>query len=101
MRLLEKPDEISAGAQIAAQEAIDYQVAADRILATILLNENEGLTALNPKRQGNVDRELTTANKQLIVGDAARDSGSYDHAIEHYRRVWEHTTFAVKEAAKS
>ena len=94
-------DSVSPAALAAAQAAIDDLVNADRVLALTALNETAGLIALDPKNQAKVDKELAEAVAHFAAGDAARDAGDYDDAIQEYRKAWEDTCEAVQHAAKA
>jgi tetratricopeptide (TPR) repeat protein len=96
-----KGDDVSEEALAAAQAAIENLVNADRVLALSLLNETTGAVALNPKQQGKVDNEMAKAWEEFAKGDAERDEGKSDKAIQHYRKAWEHAGHAAKEAAKA
>jgi hypothetical protein len=85
-----------------ARIAIEDLLTADRILAQVFLEENQGLVALDPKNQEKVEKELMKAEKELAMGDAKRVGlkSKPDQVIKHYQKTWEHTMHAVKEAAK-
>jgi hypothetical protein len=92
--------QVSQEAREVAQTAIDDLVAADRLLAQVMLDETAGLAAINPARQARVDEELKKAEDELARGDADRDALKPDKAIHDYRKSWEHAQNAVEEAAK-
>ena len=91
---------VSDEALAQAETAIPVLVIADRLLAQTLLNDLAGLTAIDPDNQEKVDQELQKALDELAKGDADRDAGKPDKAIQHYRKAWEHAGHAAKEAAK-
>ena len=63
---------------LAAQIAgwIDSLVAADRLLATTAIAE------------GGTPNDLAEANNELAQGDADRNNGKFDKAIDHYKNAW-------------
>jgi hypothetical protein len=95
-----KKDHVSDEALAAARMGIDDLVQADRILSLTLLSETEDLAAVDPSRQEKVDKAIAKAQEEFDKGDARRDAGKPDKAIQHYRKAWERTQHAVKEAAK-
>ena len=95
-----KKNQVSDEALAAARMGIDDLVQADRILSLTLLSETEDLAAVDPSRQEKVDKELAKAQEEFDKGDAKRDAGKPDKAIQHYGKAWERTQHAVKEAAK-
>ena len=102
-RLLEgkgKDKDISAEAQEWAQMAIDELALANRILATTLLSDLDGVVAADPKRQDKVDKELAKAEEELAEGDSERDEDDLVKAMEHYRKAWDHANKAAQEAVK-
>jgi hypothetical protein len=96
-----KKDEVSAEALACAESAIERLVRADRILAETLMIDAAGVTVVDPNNQDKVDRELAKASEELLKGDAERDAGKFDKAIQRYRKAWEHACHAIKEAAKA
>ena len=103
MHLLKGDDgdsQISSAALAAAQAAIDDVVSADRLLASIILLETDGVVAVDPSRQDKVDAKLAKAWAELVEGDANRDAGKPDEAIEHYGEAWEYANDAAQEAQK-
>jgi hypothetical protein len=92
-------DRVSDEARLWAQKGIDDLVHADRVLSLTVLEETGGLIAVNPSRQHKVDAELAKAGDEFEKGDAGREAGKPDKAIQHYRKAWEHAQHAVKEAA--
>ena len=64
------------------------------------MDDLDGVSAADPKRQKKVDKELAKAQVELDKGDADRASGRHDKAITHYKKAWEDATHAAKEAAK-
>ena len=91
---------VSAAARSAASVAIDDLVEVDRLLAQIRLDDNDGLTAINPRRQGKVDREIQKAEAEMVKADQEIFVGKPNKAIRHYGHAWKHVGHAVKEAAK-
>lgn len=85
-----------------ARMAVEDLMTADRMLAEVFLEENQGLVAANPENQEKVEKELQKAEKELAKGDAQRAGVKFqpDKVIKSYQKAWEHTTHAVKEAAK-
>jgi hypothetical protein len=85
-----------------ARLAVEDLVDADRMLAQLFMDENQGLVAVNPENQEKVEKELEKAEKELEEGDEDRAALKFqpDKAIKHYKKAWEHTTHAIKEAAK-
>ena len=79
--------------------AIEQLVESDWVLAQTALNDVDGLTAANPRRQGQVDREIAKAATAIADGNAARAVGKFDKAIDHYKRAWKHAGLAAKHAA--
>jgi hypothetical protein len=72
------------------------------MLAEVFLDENQGLVAAKPENQEKVEKELQKAEKELAKGDAQRAGLKFqpDKVIKSYQKAWEHTSHAVKEAAK-
>ncbi len=91
--------EPSEDALTAAQEVIEILVRADRTLAETMLEEVDGIIAVDPKRQDQVDAEVERAKAEFEVGDTEREVGNYEKAIQHYRKAWEHA-WAAKEMAE-
>ena len=98
MRLVKKPDNISADALVAAQGGINDLVAVARLLAVTLLDETRGVEAVDPRRQDRVDKKLAKAQEELDKGDAKAEAGKYDKAIDHYKKAWQHVGKAAKDA---
>jgi hypothetical protein len=93
---------VSAESLEFARMAVEDLLTADRMLAQLFLAETMGLIADNPKNQEKVDKELEKAANDLDKGDAGRaaEEPKFDKVIKHYKKTWEHTMHAVKEAAK-
>ena len=51
-------------------------MAADRLLATRAIAE------------GGTPNDLAEANNELAQGDADRNNGKFDKAIDHYKNAW-------------
>jgi hypothetical protein len=85
-----------------ARLAVEDLMNADRMLAQLFWQENQGLVAVDPKHQEKVEKELQKAANDLDRGDDDRDAAKPrpDKVIKHYKKTWEHTMHAVKEAAK-
>jgi hypothetical protein len=85
-----------------ARMAVQDLMSADRMLAEVFLDENQGLVAAKPENQEKVEKELQKAEKELAKGDAQRAGLKFqpDKVIKSYQKAWEHTSHAVKEAAK-
>jgi VCBS repeat-containing protein len=91
---------VSAGALQAAQEALRDLAAAARLVAETLYLENQGLTAVNPKNQKQVNDSLAQAKAALEAGNMDAASGKCDNAIQNYRQSWEKIQQALALAAK-
>ncbi|MCK4363841.1 MAG: hypothetical protein KAW85_03500 [Candidatus Aminicenantes bacterium] len=96
-----KKHQISDDAQVAVEKAIEQLVTVDRLLAEIQLKAALQLTPVDdPARQDKFDRKIAKAEKELAKGDEDRDDYKLGKAIQHYKKVWEHATHAIKEATK-
>ena len=96
-RLLKRPDKFSDGAVSAAQTATAYLVQADRLLASVKIQETQDAPVLDSeKRQRKVDKLLAKANTQMDKGDAAIDAGKPDKAIKHYGKAWKYANKAMQ-----
>ncbi len=84
-------------AAAAANDAIVRLVAESRSLVGAV--DLAGLTALDPKKQDKVDKELTKVEKELAKGDAALEDKP-DKANDYYKKAWQHAEHAEKHAAK-
>lgn len=95
-----KKHQISDEAQVAVGIAIEQLVTVDRLLADIQLNYARLLVPADPARQDKFDRKIAKAEKELAKGDEDRDDYKLGKAIQHYKKVWEHATHAIKVATK-
>ncbi len=96
-----KKHQISDEAQVAVEIAIEQLVTVDRLLAEIQLNDALQLTPVDDHaRKDKFEREIAKAEKELAKGDEDRDDYKLGRAIQHYKKVWEHATHAIKEATK-
>src|SRR5438132_658196 len=66
----------------ALQDIIDSILHADRLLATIAVDEAES-AGVNPKK-------IAEDRKELASGDDDADKGQPEEAIDHYRNAWKH-----------
>jgi hypothetical protein len=71
-----------------------------RIKAESLISDAEATTVQDPDNQRKVDRELAKAYEELAKGDAERDVGNFDEAIDHYQKVWGHALRALDYATR-
>ncbi|MCH7940566.1 MAG: PKD domain-containing protein, partial [Thaumarchaeota archaeon] len=83
----------------AAKDAIDLLVNSDRVLTITLMLDSSAATADKQNDQNKIDKENTTAEDEFSQGDASRDAGDFDNAIQHYRKAWEHAGLALKAAS--
>ena len=90
-------DEVSAEALAASEAAIDALVAADRLLAQTALDDATAAKVLDPKRQKQVDKELSRALKDMNPGDSEQAGNDSDYAIKKYKSAWQHAQKAIKE----
>ena len=95
-----KKHQISEEAQVAVEIAIEQLLKVDRLLAEIQLEDARPLIPADPARQDKFEREIAKAEKELAKGDEDRDDYKFGKAIQHYKKVWEHATRAIKEATK-
>jgi hypothetical protein len=95
-----KKHQISDEAQVAVGIAIEQLVTVDWLLADIQLNYARLLVPADPARQDKFDRKIAKAEKELAKGDEDRDDYKLGKAIQHYKKVWEHATHAIKVATK-
>jgi hypothetical protein len=93
-------DNVSSAAAAAARQAIGDVVTADRLLARVQIETAQGATVVDPKNQAKVTKEIAKALTVLAKGDDKRSSGKYDKAMDDYKKAWEHTVHAMKEAEK-
>ena len=89
-------DNVSDLAEAAVRRAIDDLVTADRLLATVQIEAAQDATVIDPKRQKKVNKEIAKALKELAKGDDELAKGHEDHAIDKYKKAWEHATHALK-----
>lgn len=82
----------------AAQTSIDILVNADRVLTITSMLEADSTPVDDPKDQKKVDNEIERASEEFAKGDAARDAGELDKAIDHYEKAWKHSQKAIKHA---
>ena len=47
------------------------------------------MVVADPDRQDKVDKEMAKTYKELAKGNADRDAGKFDKAINHYTKAWE------------
>lgn len=52
----------------------------------------------NPKDQKKFDKENGKATEDFVKGDAKRDEGKPDKAIDQYEKAWKHAQKAIKIA---
>ncbi len=83
----------------AAEDAIDLLVNSDRVLTITRMLESSAAIGDKQKDQDKIDRENATAEDEFAKGDASRDSGDFDNAIQHYRMAWHHAGLALKAAS--
>jgi hypothetical protein len=93
-----KNEVLSDEASAAANDAIARLVAESRSL--VGADDLAGLTALDPKKQDKVDREIAKVAKELAKGDAALEDRP-NKAIGYYKKAWQHAEHAEKHAAKA
>jgi len=74
---------------------------AARLTAQTLLLEIEGLNALNPDYQPDVDQEQAQAQTELTEGDAKALADDDESAIQHYRNAWLHASSARLHALRT
>ena len=77
------------------REVIDDLVRADQILAYTAYEEAL-VYAGDPK----VDKELEKCLEDLIKAEKEIEKGHHDHAIDQYKKAWEHAQKAIKEGKK-
>lgn len=63
--------------------------------------ENEGLQALDPRRQKRVDAALVRAKEYLEQANALAEKGDYGTAVRRYIRSWNNTLEAIEAAGRS
>jgi len=100
MHILGKPEEFSVGVIAVANKTMADLVTADSILAHIAIGEAKEVEVVDPKRRKKVDKELAKAQRELGKGDSAKVFGETGEAIKHYKKSWNHSMKAAKEAAK-
>lgn len=83
----------------AAEDAIDLLVNSDRVLTITLMLDSSAATADKQNAQNKIDKENETAENEFSQGDASRDAGDFDNAIQHYRKAWDHAGLALKAAS--
>ena len=93
-------DEVSAEALAASKAAIDALVAADRLLAQTALDDATAAKVLDPKRQKQVDKELSRALKDMNHGDSEQAGNDSGYAMKKYKSAWQHAQKAIKEAER-
>ena len=81
---------------------IDRLVNIDRVLAEIALEDAlAALAGLDPedKKAEKVAKEIAKVEKELAKAQEP-DKGHSDHAIDKYKKAWEHGQHAIKHANK-
>lgn len=78
------------------QRAILELVKADRLLASISINDAKAVTVTDPVKQKKYEQELEKAEGEMLKAEEEVDKGEYDKAIDHYRKAWEHAQAAIK-----
>jgi len=100
--LLEEDDDdeksFSPELKAAVKTAIDLLVNADRVLTITLMLDASSAIAADPDDQEEVKEENEKASEEFAKGDANRDAGKFEEAIEHYENAWEHAGEAIKKA---
>ncbi len=91
-------DSLSPAAINAINEAIFLILTSDQVITQVALEEAEAMPVANPKKQKAVDKELAKARKELLKAQAEIDKGDPEHAIDRYRKAWEHALKAKKLA---
>lgn len=87
---------IDTSMKAAVQDSIDLLVNADRVLTITIMLDAASATSDKSNDQSKIDEENQIAEQEFTQGDAARDAGNYDGAIQHYRQAWNHAELALK-----
>lgn len=74
---------------------------AARLTAQTLLLEIEGLNAVNPDHQAELEQEQAKAQMELSEGDAQALADDDESAIQHYRNAWLHASSARLHALRT
>lgn len=90
---------LSPGAVDAINEAIFLILVSDQVIAQIAIEEAESTPVQDPKKQGKVDKELAKAHEDLSKAQEELYKGHHGHAIDNYRKAWEHAVKAIKHAS--
>ena len=95
-------DRVSDGAEGAARAAIGDLVAADVLLAQVALDEANAIDqgSLDAKTAKKVAHEIEKSNNELVKAEKELDEGHDDHAIDKFKKAWEHAQRAIKHAAE-
>ncbi|MDA1276614.1 MAG: MBG domain-containing protein [Verrucomicrobia bacterium] len=97
----QKKDTLSAAAIAAIQQALADLICASRLISETVSLEQEGLTALDPKRQKQVDASLARGQDYLDEANALTEQGDFGKAVRRYLNSWHKTQEAITEAAKA
>jgi hypothetical protein len=79
-----------------ASSAVADLTQADRLLASVQIQETEAAPTVNPANQQRVDEQLLLAHQHRDEGDLLASAGSPGAAIDHYRQAWEHALEAMR-----
>ncbi|MDA1277237.1 MAG: Ig-like domain-containing protein [Verrucomicrobia bacterium] len=96
-----KKDTLSAGAITAIEQALADVICASTLISETLYLENEGLVALDPRRQKRVDSALDRAKDYLDQANAVVDEGDFGKAVRRFISSWNNTQDAIKTAGRS
>ena len=96
-----KSDNLSAAAMQAIRQALADVICASRLISETVYLESEGLPALDPKRQKQVDAELARATEDLDQANALAEQGEFGKAVRRYISSWNNTQEAIEIAGRS
>ncbi|MHC4582039.1 MAG: MopE-related protein [Planctomycetota bacterium] len=99
--VLKKKDTPQDVAEV-CDDVIGLLVEADKRLADAAFDDASATLAeiSDPKVAEKVEKELEKCDKEYDKVDEELDKGHPAHAIDHYKKVWEHAQNALKHAAK-
>ena len=75
-------------------------VKADEMLARFALSDALEMPVKNPKHEKHVQHEIETSQEELAKAYKEWDEHGYDHAIDHFKKAWEHAQHVIKDAGK-
>jgi PKD repeat protein len=96
-----KNDTLSAAAIKVVGLSLSDVIRASRLISETLFLENEGLQALDPRKQKRVDAALARGQEYLEEANEWVAKGDYGTTVRRYIRSWNNTQDAIDIAAQS